>query len=145
MPPFKKCTKCGEEKPATREFFKRHKKKYLSSHCRKCETAATKQWRSTLKGKEAIKRWTKTYHTSDKGKKARNKAMKKYRNSDKGRESLRKKDAKGRQCLSRQYIKGVLRTCGVAKATNEVIELKRIHMTLKRIRNERKNEQPVNS
>jgi 5-methylcytosine-specific restriction endonuclease McrA len=39
--PLKRCTKCGEEKPATAEFFKRSKKHKngLRSECKKCSKA----------------------------------------------------------------------------------------------------------
>ena len=39
--PLKRCTKCGEEKPATAEFFykKRAYKGGLSTECKKCESA----------------------------------------------------------------------------------------------------------
>lgn len=46
--------------------------------------------------------------------------------------------------LSEGYIKARLRAHGVNQPTPEIINLKKIHLKLKRIKHERKNEQPVN-
>lgn len=45
----KRCTKCGEEKPATFEFFARNAVRgtvYLRSHCKACRAADKQQWRA---------------------------------------------------------------------------------------------------
>jgi D-alanyl-D-alanine carboxypeptidase len=47
--------------------------------------------------------------------------------------------------LNEQYLKAKLRRQGANDPSQALIDLKRIHITLKRIRNGRKNEQSVNS
>ena len=55
----KKCTKCGEEKPATREFF--HKNcKYLASLCKACTSQRMKQYYEA--NREAIIEQKKQYN-----------------------------------------------------------------------------------
>lgn len=43
--PLKKCTKCGELKPATLEFFHPDKGPYLRSACRPCHNEKSALWR----------------------------------------------------------------------------------------------------
>jgi 5-methylcytosine-specific restriction endonuclease McrA len=46
--PLKRCTKCGEEKPATPEFFHRDKyaKDGLKTRCKVCEVQQVREWKS---------------------------------------------------------------------------------------------------
>ena len=41
---MKKCTKCGEEKPATLEYFYAHSRGSLRSECKKCHYKKHKAW-----------------------------------------------------------------------------------------------------
>ena len=57
----KKCTKCGVEKPRTKEYFasdRRHKDG-LQSQCRKCDCDVTKNWNRNNKKK--IKKYHREY------------------------------------------------------------------------------------
>ena len=66
---FKKCTKCGEEKPATAEYFHRNKranrdkraKSGLVSQCKDCRAASHKKYRekNPEKCRAAIYSWCK--------------------------------------------------------------------------------------
>ena len=50
----KVCTKCGEEKPATREFFYKKKSDLeLKAECKVCSLAATERWRKKNPEKNA--------------------------------------------------------------------------------------------
>lgn len=46
VPPLKRCPKCGEEKPATLEYFQRNKqaKSGLSCYCKPCQSEKGKQY-----------------------------------------------------------------------------------------------------
>ena len=58
----KVCTKCGEEKPATTEFFYKLKRGYLGleAQCKVCRKAYKKRWRE--EHKEEIAEQNKRYH-----------------------------------------------------------------------------------
>lgn len=59
--PLKKCTKCGNEYPATTEFFTKDKRgKYgLNYYCKSCQKKANEDYRKTHKQqmREATRRW----------------------------------------------------------------------------------------
>lgn len=59
----KRCTKCGQEYPATPEYFHRHKDK-LRSHCKSCRTEESRLYASTERGHEvrikATRKWEAT-------------------------------------------------------------------------------------
>lgn len=46
MEALKQCTKCGEFKPATAEFFGRSKRDGLTSSCKNCERSRCRAWRA---------------------------------------------------------------------------------------------------
>ena len=53
---MKKCTKCGEEKPATTKFFPK-KKNGLYSWCKVCKNTAGREWNK--KNAAYYKKWRK--------------------------------------------------------------------------------------
>jgi 5-methylcytosine-specific restriction endonuclease McrA len=57
VPPVKRCTKCGEEKPQTREYFSTDKRRAdgLQSQCHACKLQAANAYYATDKGKEVIR------------------------------------------------------------------------------------------
>ncbi len=59
----KKCTKCGEEKPATIKYFPSDKrnKSGIAARCRKCRQAYRKRWRKEI-NPEAAKRLYRKAH-----------------------------------------------------------------------------------
>ena len=59
---LKRCPKCGEEKPATTEFFHRHKqaKDGLKSWCKECNTAAAREY--GRKNKEKVAEYHARYY-----------------------------------------------------------------------------------
>ena len=67
------CTKCGEHKPATLEFFPKNYDK-LFAWCRNCKRAYQLVYNKTDAGKASQKKYDKT----PKGKKNNNKGTKKY-------------------------------------------------------------------
>lgn len=56
--PLKRCTKCGEEKPATAEWFYLRNAK-LKASCRACGNADSKRYR--VDNAEKIREWTRQY------------------------------------------------------------------------------------
>ena len=57
----RKCTKCGEEKPETTEYFYRNKncRAGLSTICKSCTNEASRRWQAENpeKEREAFRRW----------------------------------------------------------------------------------------
>ncbi len=55
------CTKCGEEKPETTEYFCRHKecRGGLNTTCKVCCNKDTRKWRAENpeKARDAVRRW----------------------------------------------------------------------------------------
>ena len=53
----RKCTRCGEEKPETAEYFHRDKNKRGGLHtiCKECKNKADRRWRA--KNPEKVRRW----------------------------------------------------------------------------------------
>jgi hypothetical protein len=66
------------------------------------------------------------------------------KNRDKIKARAKEAESLNRLFLGDSYIKDRLKRQGAKKVTNDIIDLKRIHLTLKRIKNERQNEQPTN-
>jgi hypothetical protein len=62
----KRCTKCGQEYPATREFFvlDKRNKSGIGSHCRKCQAERNKEYYAA--NSEHHAQLTKTYYESHK-------------------------------------------------------------------------------
>lgn len=83
----KVCTKCGEEFPATIEFFYKEKfgKFGLRSNCIKCHSLYNKKYSQTEKGREVYRRSNRKYSKTEKGKKVHKKAHEKYCKSNKGK------------------------------------------------------------
>lgn len=131
---FKVCSKCGEEFPATTEFFNKGNGKFnLRSQCKDCqrkwrykyrqtdrakelEKAAGKRYKKSEKGKAAHKRYDqstkgratqKRWHDSEKGKAANIR----YKQSEKGKESKRilnrkfQQTKKGKEIAARAHKK----------------------------------------
>jgi hypothetical protein len=73
------CTKCGEYKPATTEFFPRQYDG-LFSWCKPCK----RSWQLVYNKSEAGRASQKKYDKTDKGKKTNNKGTKKYQYKTKG-------------------------------------------------------------
>lgn len=67
------CTKCGEHKPATTEFFPRQYDG-LFSWCRECK----REWQNIYNKTPQARASQKKYDKTDKGKKTNNKGTKKY-------------------------------------------------------------------
>lgn len=86
---YKTCTKCGETKEATKEFFGSNKKgKYgLRAICKICTAIATKRYESTEEGKIARIKALKKYAHTDK----RKDSIAKFRSSEKGKALSKKK------------------------------------------------------
>jgi post-segregation antitoxin (ccd killing protein) len=57
----RKCTRCGEEKPETAEYFHRDKNRRggLYTICKECRNKACRRWRAENpeKAREAVRRW----------------------------------------------------------------------------------------
>lgn len=101
----KKCTKCGEEKPATLEFYYKSRNK-LATVCKICANANNRIYKKTEAGKEAIKRYNKS--------KSYVASKTKYNNSDKGK--LCKKEYV--ENLTDPYMRRVLLGSYTAKVVN---------------------------
>ncbi len=196
MTPLKKCTKCGEEKPKTLEFFGLQKKRWFRSECRKCVQKTARDWSRSEKGKRrkreiyhqkhplavervkkrtmesltGLKNCTKCGETkpfdafykqtkASNGRKAvcrdcEKKYYKENINSRRrysreylaaNRDKLNLQQRQNSAGLSASYIKSrIKKSININNVPEDLIELKRIHITLKRIRNERKKEQPAN-
>ncbi len=84
---LKKCSKCGESKPATPEYFHRNKSNNdgLRYDCKEC----SERYNQSEKGKERTRR----YQQSDKGKESNIK----YRQSDKRKKYQREYHKKYQQ------------------------------------------------
>lgn len=62
--PSKRCTKCGQEFPATTEFFSRdsYRSDGLTSHCKACRRANTQKWRD--ENPDKVEAYNKDYYWS---------------------------------------------------------------------------------
>lgn len=89
-PSLKRCTKCGNEYPATLDyFFKRsNRKSGLESSCKKCRTKQITEYQRTPKGQEVAARAVKKYYLSDHGRKKYAERHKQYMSSDVGKKNL---------------------------------------------------------
>lgn len=94
----KVCTKCGEEKPETTEYFHRNKscRAGLSSICKECRNKAVRRWRSENtekereKAREAVKRWRAKNPEKAREKARENDRRWKAKNPEKVRETYRR-------------------------------------------------------
>jgi ABC-type nitrate/sulfonate/bicarbonate transport system substrate-binding protein len=87
------CTKCGQEKPETVEYFCRNKKCRggITRVCKVCHNKETRRWQAENPEKvmESVRRWQ-----SENPEKVRESARGWYaRNSEKARESVRRRQA----------------------------------------------------
>lgn len=66
----KKCSKCGIEMPATKDFFSinRHHKDGLKSACKTCKNAQYRKYQKTEKGRKTHLKRQKKYSKTEKGK-----------------------------------------------------------------------------
>lgn len=63
LPPLVVCTKCGEARPHTREFFSPYPNRSLRNKCKQCCAAETREWRRLNPEKvAAMKQRSKEYH-----------------------------------------------------------------------------------
>lgn len=163
--PLKKCTKCGEEKPATREYFSKCSKVKdgLTSMCTPCHRAYQRDWAKTnyVKNADVLKRKARERNKTHRHQ--HNEAIKRWRkkNPEKAKEfssryyyshkedlnkKAREKQKVDTENISVRYIKNLLRArvSDLDAVPPDLIELKRIEVLLKRIKRERKNEQSTN-
>ena len=137
MTPLKKCTKCGEEKPATKEFFWKNprSKDGLQYKCKQCETKRVTEYdkRNPEKKRQRNKNVNRTKRKS---------SWKRWLDKNKVKRAALARD-KWKE-LSHGTVRRYIKYLHHITPTDELIELKRIHITLKRNQNERKNKQSVN-
>jgi hypothetical protein len=112
------------------------KKRFCSEKCRK--QAERKRYRSKEIGKEKNRSYQCKHYLKNKEKGVyryikkgyADRPNRKYKSVKERRAAACKKDV---SLLRDRYIKGILRLSGIKKPTQEIIELKKIHLTLKRI------------
>ncbi len=113
------CTKCGEEKPETTEYFCRHKacRGGLNTICKVCSSKDVKEWKAKNpeKARETVRRWQ-----AENPEKVRETARRwQAENPEKVRESarrwqaenpekVREKDRKYRDALGKTYLKRLI-------------------------------------
>ena len=77
---IKTCTKCGEEYPATPEYFYKEKMGVggLRAECKKCKATVAKKYRQTSIGREVLEKAQRKFWQSPAGKLASREYHKKY-------------------------------------------------------------------
>lgn len=102
---YKLCTKCGENLPATTEYFSNHKshKDGLSSHCKKCKNESARQYKKNNHNR--IKEQSKNYYQNniDKVRAKHRNYQKLCRSTTDGKEILKISKYK---CMALNYLNG---------------------------------------
>jgi len=113
---YRTCSKCGESKPETLEFFGKRGhpcRGGLRPDCRACKSAADKAWReadpeahkarkaaSRQRNIETVRAREVRYMATPEGRAARKRAMKRYVSSDKGRLAARMAQSRRRALIA---------------------------------------------
>mgnify|MGYP003111675838 CR=1 FL=1 len=106
----KVCIKCGEEKPATREYFYANKRNRdgLFSACKVCHDERTTQWRQA--NKEKIAEYNKQYHQANQEKVAERKKQYRQANKEKLLERSRQYHQENKEKVAerkKQYVRNL--------------------------------------
>ena len=105
---IKKCSKCGEEKELSSEYWSRNKntKDGFQSQCKECQKITSKEYRA--KNKEKMARYRKEYYEENKEKIARQSKQYREENKEKIAEQQKEYKAKNKEKIARyqkQYDK----------------------------------------
>ena len=159
----KVCTKCGEEKPETTEYFHRHKscRAGLSTICKECKNKAVIRWRAENpekvreKAREAVRRWRaknpekamEKAREADRRWKSKNpeKVRETYRRwKSENPEKVREADRRRINTLAPRYLKKLISakySIDISEIGDELIKAKRMELKYYRQLTHLKNQQ----
>lgn len=96
--PIKKCTKCGAEHPATREFFnKGQRRRPLRAACKQCESLYAKRYNSEPKNKERTHAVSQKWREENRERRNARERLYRERNPEAYREASRRYNEKNRE------------------------------------------------